>query len=482
MRGPGAGAGTGTGAGRGAGTRTETGARGDTLHPVEPQATFGPNSTLPGTPYVLVQKIGSGAMGDVYEAYHSLEQTTVALKVMATRHLSRADFAERMKNEALTLGRIRHKNLVSLLDSGLAADGRLYFAMELLRGHTLRKTIEANAPVRPNLAIELVCELLAGLQAAHDADVIHRDIKPENIFVCATGEVKLLDFGVAKMGQLTASLTQTGFSLGTPQYMAPEQIEGKTLTPRADLYAVGLVLYELLTRKIPFEDKEPLALAFAHATRPPPPPSSRLPAPLPARLEAAVLRALEKSPTHRFASADEFAAALRASLDDRATADGTSATEARSGQHQMVSGQTVRMELPHGVQEPIIELSPPFSASPAVAVHESKPSERGALWVALAVLIAVGAGVAAWTFTKKAVPVAASVSVPASVAVAVAASVPASVPVPVPVPVPVAVPSALAVVANSAPAVRTLPRASASSSVVAPVHSTSGTRRPGSGL
>ena len=439
------------------------------------QATFGPNAKLPGTPYILVQKIGSGAMGDVYEAYHLEQRQTVALKVMATRHLARADLADRMKIEAATLGRIQHKNLVALYDTGFAEDGRLYFAMELLRGHTLRRTIDANAPVRPELAIELCTELLAGLDAAHAADVVHRDIKPENVFVCASGEVKLLDFGVAKVGQLTASLTQTGFQLGTPRYMSPEQIEGKPVSGASDLYAVGLVLFELLTRRVPFEDDQPMALAFAHATRAPPSPSSLLPAPLPPRLEAAVLRALAKSPAERFPSARAFADELAACVrDGRAIAP-------RAPQ------QTVRMEI---VSQPppevVLALSRPFSVPPPSTTEALKKSSFGLVLAGAIFVVIVGAA-AVFLFASKAkplpalatsvVPVVATSVVPV-VATSVVPVVATSVVIVAPSTVPAAASSAPGV--SHAPTVTARPRPTAAPSVSQAPTATS--RRPRSGL
>src|SRR5664279_5204951 len=155
---------------------------------------------LAGTPYVLLRLLGRGSMGEVYEAVHSALGTKRAVKLLAAQHADRADLAERMRTEGQLLAHVRHPNLVEVVDLGIAQDGRIYFVMDLLEGHTLRRTIEANAPMRPALALELVLPILDGLHAAHSAGIVHRDIKPENVFVCATGDVKVLDFGVAKVG------------------------------------------------------------------------------------------------------------------------------------------------------------------------------------------------------------------------------------------------------------------------------------------
>ncbi len=286
---------------------------------------------LAGTPYRLVRQLGRGSMGEVFEAVHT-DGSRVAIKVLAAHLAHRADVVRRMQTEARVLSEVRHKNLVRVFDIGMSADGRLYFVMELLEGHTLRRTIDANAPMRPSLALDLAIRMLEGLGAAHDAGIVHRDVKPENVFVCATGEVKLLDFGVAKVGQTAATMTKTGFSIGTPRYMAPEQVEGKPVDARTDLYAAGTLLFELLTRTVPFEDKERLALAFSIVTKPPPPPSERTPALLSPRLDAAVLRALAKTKEERFQDAREMIAALRASqVDSLGTAARSSTASSREG-------------------------------------------------------------------------------------------------------------------------------------------------------
>lgn len=450
---------------------------------MEDQATFGPNAMLPGTPYVLVRKIGAGAMGDVYEAYHSQRQVTVALKVMATRHLDRADLAERMKTEAMVLSRVKHPNLVAMTDLGLAQDGRVYFAMELLHGHTLRTTIEANAPMRPALAVELTTAILAGLGAAHEVGVVHRDVKPENVFVCSSGDVKLLDFGVAKMEQLASSVTQTGLTIGTPRYMAPEQIEGRAVTFAADLYAAGLVLYELLTNRVPFEEKEPIALAFAHATRTPPSPSSLLPSPLPTALEAAVMRALAKKPEDRFPSAAAFAAELL-----RATA-----TPLGTGTMRMETVPTSSRD-----PEPVVPLAVPYRVSAAPDVTPPRASRLPfALAATVALLSAVGAG--AFLFVRRAPRPSPGASVSAAMTPTGLAPTPATDSVAAPAPPTVALPSTSASATPSAAALastsararapshapasaQSRPGATAAATPSAPVSAAPTVRRPGSGL
>jgi serine/threonine-protein kinase len=268
---------------------------------------------LAGTPYRLVRRLGAGAAGEVFEALDQRQGARRALKILSMQNLGRTEVVERMKIEAQTLASLHHKNLVEVVDLGVAGDGRLYFAMELLEGTSLRQTIKANGKLRTDVALELCIELCEGLAAAHAAGVVHRDIKPENIFVCSTGVVKVLDFGTAKVAYASGPQTQAGFTLGTLAYMAPEQIEGKPVDARTDVYAAGLVLFEMLTGKPPFDDKDNVSLAFAHATRPPPTLAERGVI-APPELEHAVARALSKAREDRFGSATDFAAALGAIL------------------------------------------------------------------------------------------------------------------------------------------------------------------------
>jgi tRNA A-37 threonylcarbamoyl transferase component Bud32 len=281
---------------------------------IDETTTLSPGEALRGTPYRIVRLLGAGAMGEVYEAEHELLGTRRALKVLAPQHAHRSDLVERMRVEARALAQLRHKNLVEVLDLGIAEGERWFFAMEKLDGRTLRDVLESEGFVAPRVAAQITAEILEGLAAAHSAGLIHRDVKPENVFVCANGVVKVLDFGIAKLVQQMSGvqLTQAGFTIGTPRYMAPEQIEGKPVDTRTDLYAVGVLLYELLAGTVPFEEDDPLALAYAHAMRIPDPLSARARQPIAPALEALVHRALEKRADARFATAAEFAAALRA--------------------------------------------------------------------------------------------------------------------------------------------------------------------------
>jgi serine/threonine-protein kinase len=212
--------------------------------------------------------------------------------------------------------------VVAVLDRGVTAEGRPYLVLERLEGRTLRAELAARGPLPAAEALGLAVQALDGLAAIHAAGVVHRDVKLTNLFVCDARSVhgrvlKLLDLGVAKVlaegkpAPLSVP-TAEGFSMGTPRFFSPEQATGAALDARADVYAMGLVLYALLTGHAPFEHiQDVAAMLEAHATRDPPAPSDALGAPLDPRIDEAVMRALSKSPDHRFPSAQAFAAALR---------------------------------------------------------------------------------------------------------------------------------------------------------------------------
>ena len=291
-------------------------------------------SPLAGTPYRILRLIGAGGFGEVYEAEHEELGVRRALKVLLP-HASGAERVARMRAEARALARLRHPCIVEVMDLGTAEDGRSFLAMELLAGAPLRDVLHNRGALPPEEAVHVALGMLDGLSAAHGVDLVHRDVKPENVFVCEDGSIRLLDFGVAKFLSGDAAFTQSGVSLGTPRYMAPEQVQGEPVDLRTDLYAVGVVLYELLSGRPPFEDDQLIALAYAHVMRPPPPLSDP---PVPAALAAVVARALEKQPAARFASAPEFAAALKSAVAGAEGARGAAraalaraATEPRAG-------------------------------------------------------------------------------------------------------------------------------------------------------
>lgn len=284
--------------------------------PIDVLATsaLAPGQRLAGTPYIVMKRLGRGGMGDVHEvAEGSPGGPRYALKLLHTALCHRPDIALRFQQEALVAARVDHPNVVRVFALGETADGRPFLVMELLRGRDLRAELVHSGPLAEARALDLAAQALDGLAAAHAAGVVHRDVKLENLFLTEDGTLKVLDFGIAKITAEEASLTLPGAVVGTLRSMAPEQFAQAAIDARADIYAAGLALYELITGRGPFDELRglPLALQFAHCERTPPPPSRLTRRPVAVGVEAAILRALAKSPADRFQSAGEMADVLR---------------------------------------------------------------------------------------------------------------------------------------------------------------------------
>jgi serine/threonine protein kinase len=289
---------------------------------VPPPATWAPGAVIPGTIYRVIRPLGMGGMGEVYEAEHELLGIRRALKVLSRRLASREDLAERLRIEARALARLRHVNLVEVNDLGVSSDGRVFFAMELLSGATLRDLLRRSGALRVDQAIAIATQILDALDAAHLEGMVHRDVKPENVFVQRSGVVKLLDFGVAKALQgnnQLSPLTAAGVAIGTPRYMAPEQAQGQQVDPRSDVYAVGLVFWEMLAGRPPYHHLDALA-AVVTASAQGLPDIATTGVSVPADVKAALQRATSRSPADRYRSAAAFAADLRMA---RSRLDGT---------------------------------------------------------------------------------------------------------------------------------------------------------------
>jgi len=243
--------------------------------------------------YVLGEKIGSGGMGVVHKAHHQGLHRDVAVKFLHAHLADDAEAVERFLREARLIARMDHPNIVRVTDTGRWDDGRPYLVMELLGGESLAERL-ARGPLPEGEAVEVACQVLEALSAAHREGVVHRDIKPGNVRLCPGGMAKLLDFGIARASAGTA-LSGTGSMIGTPAYMSPEQAEGKTAGPSSDLYSVGILLYEMLTGDVPFKADTPLVVLRMHTDRPVP----KLPDRVSKRTRRAVERALEKKPDRR---------------------------------------------------------------------------------------------------------------------------------------------------------------------------------------
>jgi eukaryotic-like serine/threonine-protein kinase len=262
--------------------------------------------------YRVVERIGSGGMADVYLAEDTHLGRRVALKILHRRFAQDSEFVERFRREASSAAGLQHPNVVGVFDRG-QHEGTYYIAMEHLSGHTLKEIVEAEAPLPQERAIELGLQILRAASFAHRRGVIHRDFKSQNVIVDGEGTAKVTDFGIARAG--TSEITETGSIMGTAQYLSPEQAQGHAVTEASDLYSIGVIVYELLGGRLPFEGDTAVSVALKHLSQPPPLLSQMRPDVHPG-LEAVVMRALAKDPAQRYASADEFAAALEAALSE----------------------------------------------------------------------------------------------------------------------------------------------------------------------
>ena len=238
---------------------------------------------------------------------HRSSGRSVAVKLLYRRFAEDEEFVERFRREASSAAGLQHPNIVGVFDRG-EWDGTYYIAMEYLQGHTLKQLVREHGAMPPDLAVDITIQVLRAAKFAHKRGVVHRDIKPHNVILDEEGRAKVTDFGIARAG--ASDMTETGSIMGTAQYLSPEQAQGQPVSPRSDLYSIGVMLYELLTGRVPFDAESPVTIALKHVSEPPLPPSELNPA-IPPALEAVVLRALEKDPARRFADADEFVAALR---------------------------------------------------------------------------------------------------------------------------------------------------------------------------
>jgi serine/threonine-protein kinase len=259
--------------------------------------------------YRAEKRLGAGGMAQVWCAEDEVLGRRVALKLMDGRFAEDPAYRERFRREAQAAAGMQHPNIVGVYDRS-EWDGTPYIAMELVDGKTLKELVVERGPLPADIAVGLTEQILGALGYAHKRGIVHRDIKPQNVIIDRDGQAKVADFGIARAGD-TSEMTQTGAIVGTMQYLSPEQAEGHPVDRRADLYSVGIVLYELLTGRVPFEGEAPIAIAIKQINELPVPPGQLRPGLSPA-LEAVVLRALEKDPARRYQSAEEFIAALEA--------------------------------------------------------------------------------------------------------------------------------------------------------------------------
>jgi len=287
-----------------------------------PLATGRTDNQLLGTlldgKYRIDSFLSAGGMGSVYRALHVMLDKTVAVKVIRNELVTSDEVVARFQREARAASNLHHPNIVSVYDLGQTSDGTLYIAMEFIDGPSLKEVIRRNGPLTPWESIDILRQVASALSSAHQKQIVHRDLKSDNLMLQSEGGrkiVKLVDFGIAKTFDETTQLTAAGYLLGTPHYMSPEQAAGKPVDHRADLYSLGVILYEMITGEVPFGDGALTSVLVRLATEVPPAPSARRPdARVSPALDAVAMRCLEKDPDRRFQSADEFADALERAL------------------------------------------------------------------------------------------------------------------------------------------------------------------------
>ena len=274
--------------------------------------------------FQIVQKIGSGGMGSVYKATQPEMNRMVAIKILHPRLAGRKDLVSRFRREARAMSQLSHPNTVRVFMYGELEDGSLYIVMEMLEGRSLNQAVRRDGPMSVEKAAPLFAQVCGALQEAHGMGIVHRDLKPENIYLCNQGGLvdypKVLDFGLAKVTEQqmrpgSLILTQEGMVFGTPEFMSPEQAQGKPLDARSDIYSLAVILFEVLTGKLPFVTQTPMEYIQRHVLEKP----RRLVDAAPERvyspeLEAVLAKALAKNPADRWQSALEFARAVEETM------------------------------------------------------------------------------------------------------------------------------------------------------------------------
>ncbi len=261
--------------------------------------------------YQVLQELGRGGMGIVFQAHDKQLNDQVAIKILSPLLSNDADALDRLKREVSAARRITHPNVIRIHDIA-ESKGLHYVSMEYFHGTSLKEHIKRSGSLSLMQTYNIASQVCDGLEEAHKQGVIHRDLKSQNIIINPSGHLKIIDFGLAHTTHLQG-MTATGLIMGTPEYMAPEQVAGKRVDERADIYSLGIILYELFTGKVPFSADSAIAVGFMQMKDPPQPPHE-INSQLPAEMEAIILKCLQKEPSARFASVAQVKSALERAI------------------------------------------------------------------------------------------------------------------------------------------------------------------------
>ncbi len=357
-----------------------------------------------GDRYRILRKVGEGGVGVVFEAEHIHIHKRVALKLLRRQLPARDESVKRLRLEARATSAIGHPNIVGIEDFGTTEDGTVFMAMEWLEGESLDALV-ARGPIPVTRALSIALQACEGVAAAHAATIIHRDLKPENIFLVRTpagDQAKVLDFGVAKVTSVDFKLTRTGTVVGTPYYMAPEQATGREVDGRTDVYALGVILYEMITGALPFDGDSALAVIQMHLDQPPELPRKRAPQlQIPAGVEALIMRCLAKKPAARFQSSRALADAIRALLPAHAGQDGAAlASLAGPGGARVPEAASVSGRAPAGKRK---HRAAADAARTALVGERARDHRRGrALFISLGVVLGLAGGALTFALVRSA--------------------------------------------------------------------------------
>jgi serine/threonine-protein kinase len=360
---------------------------------------IGPGTVLGGR-FRLVERIASGGMGDVWRCVDEVLSRTVAVKILLPSLLEEPGFSDRFRGEALTMATINHPSVVDIYDYGSDPVAGAYLVMEYVEGDALSRTLARVSRLTPARTMALVAQAADALQSAHEKGVVHRDVKPGNLLVRPNGTLVLTDFGIARSAG-AAALTAAGSVLGTAMYISPEQAMGEQATPLSDVYALGVVAYQCLAGRRPFEGENPLEIAMRHVREAPPP----LPPDIPPQVRAIVERAMAKDPKARWPTAAAFAAVARRAageLAPRSVSVTTGSLPTRPGGGHAPTTAGVASGTQSKLGTGTVSSAPPYQRPPGY-VQVGQPRRTLSTGLVVAIIIAVvlvaicvGAAIAIW--------------------------------------------------------------------------------------